>query len=153
FLALGAALAGLIGIVSALTPEFADRYDLVKGILPPGLPALARVTALAFGIALIWLARGLSRRKQRAWQLAVVVVSVSAAAHLVKGLDVEEAAVTLVLLAALWRYRAEFTAPGDPAVLRPLARVLVMLGVVGALVALRETLVVSDDLVNAIVLL
>src|SRR5207237_939245 len=130
FLALGAAFAGLIGIISALTPEFADRYDLVQGVLPPGLPAAARVIALAFGFALIWLARGLLRRKRRAWQLAIVVVAVSAAAHLAKGLDVEEAAVGLVLLAALWRYRAQFTAPGDPAVLRPLARVLVMLGVV-----------------------
>ena len=50
FLALGAALAGLISIVSALTPEFADRYDLVRGVLPPGLPEAARVVALAFGI-------------------------------------------------------------------------------------------------------
>src|ERR1051326_1171867 len=108
FLALGAALAGLIGIVSALTPEFADRYDLVRGVLPPGLPEAARVIALAFGIALVWLARGLSRRKQRAWQLAVVVVAVAAAAHLAKGLDVEEAGVSLVLLGALWRYRREF---------------------------------------------
>src|SRR5262249_61681478 len=70
-----------------------------------------------------------------------------------KGLDVEEAAVSLLLLAALWRYRSEFIAPGDPAVLRPLARVLVMLGVVGALFALRETLVVSDEVANALVLL
>jgi len=153
FLALGAALAGLIGIVSALTPEFADRYDLVRGVLPPGLPEAARVIALAFGIALVWLARGLSRRKQRAWQLAVVVVAVAAAAHLAKGLDVEEAGVSLVLLGALWRYRREFTAPGDAAVLRPLARVLVMLAVVAALFGLRETLVVSDDIENALVLL
>jgi lysyl-tRNA synthetase, class II len=153
FLALGAALAGLIGIVSALTPEFADRSQLVRGVLPPGLPEAARVVALAFGIALIWLARGLARRKQRAWQLAVVVVAVAAAAHLAKGLDFEEASVSLLLLAALWRYRAQFTAPGEPAVLRPLARVLVMIAVVAGLVGLREILVVSDDVDNALVLL
>src|SRR5206468_2149175 len=116
-------------------------------------PEAARAVALAFGIALIWLARGLAHRKRRAWQLAVVIVAVSAAAHLVKGLDVEEASVGLLLLVALWRYRAQFTAPGEPAVLRPLARVLVMLAVVAALVGLRETLVVSDALENALVLL
>jgi lysyl-tRNA synthetase class 2 len=153
FLALGAALAGLIGIVSALTPEFADRVDLVQGVLPPGLPEAARVVALAFGIALIWLSRGLARRKQRAWQLAVVVVAVSAAAHLAKGLDFEEAGVSLLLLFALWRYRKEFNAPGEPAVLRPLARILVMLAVVAALVGLRETLVVSDEVENALIVL
>jgi len=153
FLALGAALAGSIGIVSALTPEFAGRYDLVRGVLPPGLPEAARVIALAFGIALIWLARGLSRRKRRAWELALVLVAVSAAAHLVKGLDVEEASLSLLLLFALWRYRAQFTAPGEPAVLRPLARVLVALAVVAALFAFREFLVVSNAVENALVLL
>ena len=153
FLALGAALAGSIGIISALTPEFADRYDLVRGVLPPGLPQAARVVALAFGLALIWLARGLAHRKQRAWQLAVVIVAVAAAAHLVKGLDVEEATVSLLLLAALWRYREQFTAPGDAAVLRPLARVLVALAVVALFVTLREVLVVTKIVENALVLL
>ena len=153
FLAVGAAVAGVIGIVSALTPEFADRYDLLRGVLPPGLPETARVVALAFGIALVWLARGLARRKRRAWQLAVVLVAVSAAAHLAKGLDFEEATVSLLLLAALWRYRSEFTAPGEPALLRPLARVLAALAAVAVLFGLREFLVVSGAVENALVLL
>jgi lysyl-tRNA synthetase class 2 len=152
FLGLGAAAAGIIGIVSALTPEFADRYDFVRGVLPPGLPEAARIVALAFGIALIWLARGLALRKQRAWQLAVVVVAVAAAAHLVKGLDVEEASISLLLLAALWRYRAQFVAPGEP-VLRPLARVLVALAAVGLLALVRETLPFWDDVENALLVL
>ena len=33
-LAFGAFLAGAIGIASALTPEFADRSRLVRGVLP-----------------------------------------------------------------------------------------------------------------------
>jgi lysyl-tRNA synthetase class 2 len=153
FLALGAAAAGVIGIVSALTPEFANRYDLVRGVLPPGVPHAARVVALAFGIALIWLARGLARRKERAWQLAVAVVAVSVAAHLAKGLDVEEAATGVVLLAALFRYRKQFIAPGEPAVLRPLARVLVALTLVAVLLTLRETVTLNEVFENALVLL
>jgi lysyl-tRNA synthetase, class II len=152
FLGLGAAAAGLVGIVSALTPEFADRYDIVHGVLPPGLPAAARILALAFGIALIWLARGLTLRKRRAWQLAVVVVALSAAAHLAKGLDVEEAAVSVLLLFALWRQRAQFVAPGEP-VLRPLARVLAALAAVGVLALVRETLPFWDDVENAMIVL
>ena len=143
----------MIGIVSALTPEFADRYDLVRGVLPPDVPHLARVVALAFGIALIWLARGLARRKERAWQLAVGVVAVSVAAHLAKGLDVEEAATGVVLLAALFRYRRQFSAPGEPAVLRPLARVLVALALVGLMLTLRETVPMYEVFENALVLL
>ncbi|MDX6484853.1 MAG: lysyl-tRNA synthetase, class, partial [Gaiellaceae bacterium] len=79
----------MIGIVSSLTKEFANRYDLVGGVLPPGVPTAARVFALAFGIALVWLSRSLARRRRRAWQLAVAVVIASAAAHLAKGLDFE----------------------------------------------------------------
>ena len=64
-LASGAALLGLVGIASALTPELANRSDFVQGVLPPGVPAAARVGALAFGIALVWLSRSLGRRRRR----------------------------------------------------------------------------------------
>jgi len=119
-LGLAAAAVGGIGIVSALTPEMADRYRVVRGVLPPGFPTAARIGALAFGIVLVWLARSLARRRRRAWQLAVVVVIASAIAHLAKGLDVEEAVISLVLLAALLRWRKRFDVPGDPASTRPL---------------------------------
>ena len=78
-LAWGAALVGVIGLVSALTPEMANRVELVRGILPPGWPEAARVLTVAFGIGLIWLSRSLAkRRRRRAWQLAVAVVVASA---------------------------------------------------------------------------
>jgi lysyl-tRNA synthetase, class II len=128
-LAWAATLAGVISIVSALTPEFADRTDLVSAVLPPGVPEAARTVALALGLGLVFFARGLARRKRRAWQLAVVLVVASALAHLAKGLDFEEATVHLVLLAALLRARRHFVAPGDPATLVPLLQVAVALAV------------------------
>jgi lysyl-tRNA synthetase, class II len=118
-LAWSAALVGCISIASALTPEFADRYDSVRGVLPPGVPAAARVSALAFGIALVWLSRALARRRRRAWQAAVAVVIAVAVAHLAKGLDVEETTISLALLAALLRYRGRFDVPGDPRAVPP----------------------------------
>ena len=75
---------------------------------------------VAFGVGLIWLSRSLARRRLRAWQLAVAVVVASAAAHLAKGLDFEEAAISLLLLAALLKWRGRFDVPGDPASVRPL---------------------------------
>jgi lysyl-tRNA synthetase class 2 len=105
--------------------------------LPPGVPETARVLALAFGIGLIWLSRSLARRKRRAWQLAVVLVTASAAAHLAKGLDFEEASISLFVLAALRRYRDEFSAPGDPESVRPLLQALLALGGVAGLLFLR----------------
>jgi lysyl-tRNA synthetase class 2 len=126
-----AALVGAIGIVSSLTPEFAGRYDLVRGVLPPGAPNAARVFALAFGIALIWLSRSLARKRHRAWQLAVLVVIGSAVAHLAKGLDIEEAASTIVLLAALIHWRDRFTAPGDTEAARPLLVIGLLAAAIG----------------------
>jgi lysyl-tRNA synthetase class 2 len=133
-LAAAAALVGLVGVISSLTPEFASRYRIVDGVLPPGVPHAARIVALAFGVALIWLSRSLARRRHRAWQLAVVIVVVSAIAHLAKGLDVEEAASTLVLLVALVRFRDRFTAPGNPEAVRPLIVVGLLAVAVGGLV-------------------
>jgi lysyl-tRNA synthetase, class II len=115
-----AAVVGVIGLVSALTPEMANRVELVGGVLPPGWPEAARVLTVAFGIGLIWLSRSLARRRRRAWQLAVAVVVASAIAHLAKGLDFEEATVSLFLLVALVHRRRRFDVPGDPASVRPL---------------------------------
>src|SRR5947209_6599287 len=134
-----AAVVGVIGIVSALTPEMANRLDVVQGILPPGWPEAARVLTIASGIGLIWLSRSLARRRRRAWQLAVAVVVASAAAHLVKGLDFEEATISLLLLAALVRWRRRFDVPGDPASVPPL------LGL-GAALAGIAAVAVSEEL-------
>ena len=120
FLAWSAFVVGVIGIVSALTPEMADRVRLMRGVLPPGWPEAARVLTVAGGIGLIWLSRSLARRRHRAWQLAVMVVVASAATHLAKGLDFEEATISLLYLVALVRWRGRFDVPGDPASVRPL---------------------------------
>jgi lysyl-tRNA synthetase, class II len=137
-LAGAAAAVGVMGIASALTPELANRSDLVRGVLPPGSVAAARVGALAFGLALVWLSRSLARRRRRAWQLAVALVVASAAAHLAKGLDVEEATVSLGLLVALLRYRGRFDVPGDPKTVRPLVGVAAALAAIAAVAVSEE---------------
>ena len=152
-----AAAVGLIAIVSAVTPEIAGRYDFVQGVLPPGAPHAARIAALAFGLALIWLSGSLARRRRRAWQLAVVAVVAVSLAHLAKGLDFEEAALGLVLLVALIRYRRRFDVPGDPLQIRPtVATGLALASATGAAFALEARDVASDragDLLTALALL
>jgi lysylphosphatidylglycerol synthetase-like protein (DUF2156 family) len=132
-----AVAAGIISIVSALTPERAERLDIVTGVLPPGVPNAARTITLALGLGTIWLARGLARRKRRAWELAVVVVIASAVTHLVKGLDFEEATAHLLLLAALWRARRQFAAPGDPATVLPVIQVGLAIAVITPILVLH----------------
>jgi lysyl-tRNA synthetase, class II len=135
-----AAVVGVVGIASALTPELADDYDVVRGVLPPGVPGAARVLALAFGLGLVWLSRLLAHRRRRAWHLAIVLVTGISLAHLAKGLDVEEAALGLLLLVALIRFRDRFDVPGDPECVRPLlttAAALVAVAGVAVLLELR----------------
>jgi lysyl-tRNA synthetase class 2 len=133
-----AAAVGATGIASALTPEVADRSDFVRGVLPPGFPGAARILALTFGLTLIWLSRSLARRRRRAWQLAVGLVIGLAIAHLAKGLDVEEAALSLLVLAALYRFRKRFDVPGDPLFVRPLVLTTLAFATTAALVVLHD---------------
>ena len=152
-----AAGVGAIGIVSAVTPEIAGRYDLVRGVLPPDVPHLARIAVLAFGLALIWLSRSLARRRRRAWQLAVVALIAVSLAHLAKGLDVEEASLGIVLLVALIRYRRRFDVPGDPLQIRPaVATALALASATGAAFALEARGAAFDraaDALSAVALL
>jgi lysyl-tRNA synthetase, class II len=149
-LAYAAAVVGVVGIVSALTPEIAARSDIVRGVLPNGVPDAARTLSLAFGLGLLWLSRGLARRKHRAWQLAVALVVASAITHLAKGLDFEEAAGSTLLLIALWRSRRDFVAPGDPETVWPLLQAGAATAALGALWLVAPADRVRDALTIAI---
>ncbi len=152
--ALAAALVGLMGLFSSLTPETAARSRLVAGTLPAGWPSAARTLTIAISLALLWLARGLARRKRRAWQLAVALVVASAVTHLAKGLDFEEAGGSLLGLLLLFRTRRQFVAPGDPESIRPLIQVMLALSVVGVIVALHleGTVAYSERFDDALVI-
>ena len=135
-LAVATALVGAISIVSALTPDLASRSEVIRGALPEGAMQFAGAITIAFGVALLWLSLALARRKRRAWQLALVLMAGTAVSHLVKGLDVEEATASLVVLAGLLAYRRSFTVRGCPHSVRPLLFEVVAVGaLVGALSA------------------
>jgi len=127
---------GLLTIVSALTPSVASRSEMIASVLPPVVPEAARLAALGSGLGLIWLSRSLGRRQQRAWLLAVALVVATATAHLVKGLDFEEATASALVCAALIRYRRRFDVPGDPAALKPLLATVFALASAGGFLTL-----------------
>jgi lysyl-tRNA synthetase class 2 len=107
--------AGLIGIVSAATPEWHGRLEIVREYLSTSTPEVADGLVVASSLGLLVLARGLARRRHRAWQAAIVVLGFSAILHLVKGLDAEEALFDIGVLVLLVRKREAFDAVGDPA--------------------------------------
>jgi lysyl-tRNA synthetase class 2 len=109
------AVAGVLDIASAVTPELSNRVQLIEGVAPNAVPGLASALIVPTGLALIMLARGLRRRRRRAWRLTVALVFVAAVLHILKGLDYEEATVSIALALALVARRHDFDGNGDPA--------------------------------------
>lgn len=72
-----------------------------------------RLVLLLVGIGLVFLANQLRKQKRRAWQVGVVLASVSAIVHVVRPHDSVAAAMSLVVLAALVVSRRTFSVPGD----------------------------------------
>ena len=125
--------AGIVDLVSAITPEFADRLELVERVAPHAVPSVASALVVPVGVLLVLAARGLARGNRRAWRLALALLGASAVLNLVKGLDYEEAIVTGAIALALLARRRDFASPGDPDA-RPRAA-LRLLGVLGAAIA------------------
>ncbi|MDX6212907.1 MAG: lysyl-tRNA synthetase, class [Frankiales bacterium] len=109
-----AAFIGLVDLASALTRPFHSRLVELSKIVPGALTRSAAAATVVTGLLLLMLAKGLRRRKHRAWQGACLLLIASVAFHIVKGLDFEEAVVALLLLAVLVYYRRDFYAVGDP---------------------------------------
>lgn len=113
-LALFVAASGVLDVASALTPAIDSRLRLIENATPNFVPRLASALIVPAGLALIVLARGLWRRRRRAWQLTLILVLAAAALHLLKGLDYEEAAASVALALALVARRHDFEGRGDP---------------------------------------
>ncbi|HEY5334469.1 MAG TPA: phosphatidylglycerol lysyltransferase domain-containing protein [Mycobacteriales bacterium] len=113
-LALLVLVAGVVDVISVLTPEIPDRLHDIAQVVTGPVVRSASAGALVLGIVLVLLAQGLRRRKRRAWIGALILLVLSAVLDVLKGLDVEEAALVLVVAGLLVAYRKEFAAAGDP---------------------------------------
>lgn len=107
-------LTGVLDLVSALTHAERRRLHVLRGYVPGGVVNASTALTLVTGVLLILLARGLRRRKHRAWVVTVALLAGSVLLNLLKGLDIEEATVSAGLLLALVAVRSEFFALGDP---------------------------------------
>ncbi|HLX56308.1 MAG TPA: phosphatidylglycerol lysyltransferase domain-containing protein [Ktedonobacteraceae bacterium] len=122
-LSIGVALMGIVNGLSVLLPSLPGRLDLLTNFfsqLAPFTPSawsfihIGRTTSLILGLYLLLLAFGLARGKQKARQLALIILPLSALTHLAKGLDVEEAAVSMALWLALYLNKPSFCVESDP---------------------------------------
>ncbi len=111
-------LMGLINLTSAVQPALRDRLALIRTIFPLEITHGSRLTSALAGFALILLASSLWRRKRTAWLLTIILLGISIAAHLIKGLDFEEASLGLGLLILLIFLHRSFHADSDRPSLR-----------------------------------
>lgn len=73
-----------------------------------------RTASLILGFFLCLIALGLARGKRRAWQFAIILLPLSAVVHIVKGLDVEEAILSMIPWLAVLGSEPFFRVESDP---------------------------------------
>src|SRR5262249_33710005 len=114
-LAAGAvATVGVVDAVSALTPNAGWRARLLAKLEPEAVTPLFHALAVPASVALVATAFYLARRRRRAWAAAVALLVALGTLDLLKGLDVEESAVSFGLAALLWWSRGAFPVRHDP---------------------------------------
>jgi phosphatidylglycerol lysyltransferase len=137
-LALSTAASGLLNLYSVIGEGLAPRTRLLEKIFPLEFQNLSRSLTLLVGFALVVSSINIYKGKRRAFRLVVVVSFLSIVFHLTKGLDYEEALVSLLLLTILLLTRKYFNVRSSApsfylAVIRAAAGFLVLLcyGVAG----------------------
>lgn len=100
---------GAINLYSVIGPNLPERQAILEGIFPLEFLHLSRFLTVLIGFALVISSINVYKRKQRAWWSAMLLASASIIFHFTKGLDYEEASVSLILLALLIFTRTIFT--------------------------------------------
>ena len=101
-------IGGAVLLFSAATPAVEARLAWLEDLLPLSVLETSHFVSSLMGMSLLLLARGLQRRLDAAWLLAVALLSAGIAASLLKGADYEEAIILGVLLAGLLPSRRQF---------------------------------------------
>ncbi|HZE65640.1 MAG TPA: phosphatidylglycerol lysyltransferase domain-containing protein [Sporichthyaceae bacterium] len=136
-------VAGVVSVCSAAVPPFHGRLQVVSELFGSAVPSTAAGTTAAVGIALMLLSFGLRRRQRKAWVAAIVLAAVAGVLHVIKGLDVEEAALCALLLGALIASRKQFRAATAAPPAR--TRVMVLAGLFAVDIATGLLLVRSNE--------
>ncbi len=104
------ALGGLLNLIHAVLPG--EDVGLLHTLTPDAAGPLAHAAGVFAAIALLVAARGLARRRHRAWQIATTVAVLSSAVHVAYGLNQGTLASAVVLVILVAR-RHDFDRPGD----------------------------------------
>lgn len=108
FLAIVTFVTGSMLVISGATPAFSKRIALLQTFLPLWVLESSQLMGSLFGVLLLFVARGLLRRLDAAWWLALVIAAANLALSLAKGLAFVEAGVLCVLIVLLIATRKRF---------------------------------------------
>lgn len=101
-------LGGLVLLISGVTPAEPDRLSELHYAVPLPFVQTSHFLGSVTGVCLLVLARGLLGRLERAWLLTMGFLAAGAVFSLLKGLDYEEATISLIIGAILWVFRSSF---------------------------------------------
>jgi lysyl-tRNA synthetase, class II len=108
-------LLGLLNIASAMVRRSPRLLDWSQDYLPPfGAVVSVAVISIGVGCGLLAMARGLRRRKQRAWTATVVLLSAAILVHLIRGTELIQASVSAAVVAVLLVGHRQFVGRPDP---------------------------------------
>jgi lysylphosphatidylglycerol synthetase-like protein (DUF2156 family) len=141
--ALAIALAGMLDLASAVTPPLRNRLQDLLLLVPLAVPQVATALVALSGLALLLLSRGIRRGQRHAWQSALVLLLGSVVLHVVKGVDLEEAAAAAAVSVYLLRHRQAFRTGADPASVRQ-GLLTLTAGALGAIVLGAVTIEALD---------
>ena len=100
---------GIINIYSVIAHAFPSRVRVLLDIFPFEFVHVSRILTLLIGFGLVISAINIYKRKRLAYYVVLALASLSIVFHLTKGLNFEEALVSLVLLVIVVLSRHRFT--------------------------------------------
>jgi lysyl-tRNA synthetase class 2 len=118
-------LIGISDILAVFKPELHEKMHKVNAVVPGTLTNVTRTSDVIIGLLLLMLARGLRRRKRRAWQAVLVLLAFDIVVHFMHFPRIVSVSgiVAIVLLAVLLYRHEDFYAVGDPRTRRTVVQV------------------------------
>ena len=108
-------LVGLFDILANVSRKFRAPVSKINSLIPVFLNGTALATAIFTGLILMILARGLSRRKRRAWVLAIVILIINLGSELFRSnYHPDQIASSLLIILLLGIFHKSFYAKSDP---------------------------------------
>jgi lysyl-tRNA synthetase, class II len=127
--AIATAVIGIVDLVAAVTPNVSWRGRALVHVEPLGVMRAAHALAVPTSFALVLTAYYLYRRRSGAMHIALGLMIALTVFNIVKGLDIEDAVLTLSCAVLLWASRSSFYGRHEPGTIRSAAlRLPLLLG-------------------------